>query len=48
MPLRAAFNEAVQAHNRAIAQFPAALVARLAGFRPAGAAARLDERDVGR
>jgi len=43
LPLRTAFNEAVQAHNRAIAQFPAALVARLSGFRPAGAAVRLDE-----
>jgi LemA protein len=42
-PLRGAFNEAAQAYNRAIAQFPASVVARLAGFRPAGAAARLAE-----
>lgn len=31
-----AFNQAVQAHNEAIAQFPALVLARLFSFRPAG------------
>jgi hypothetical protein len=31
------FNDAVAAHNRAVAQFPTVLVAALFGFRPAGA-----------
>ncbi|MFO1194624.1 MAG: LemA family protein [Rhodoferax sp.] len=30
------FNQAVRAHNEAIGQFPALLLARLFGFRPAG------------
>lgn len=34
-PLIAGFNSAVQAYNRAVAQFPAALLARLLGFRRA-------------
>lgn len=40
-PLREAFNNAVFAYNRAIAQFPAALLARAVGFRPAGTLRRL-------
>lgn len=40
-PLREAFNNAVFAYNRAIAQFPAALLARAVGFRPAGSLRRL-------
>lgn len=43
LPLRAAFNEAALAYNHAIAQFPASLIARLAGFRPAGTVSRLAE-----
>lgn len=43
LPLRTAFNDAAQDYNRAIAQFPAAIVARLAGFRPAGTVTRLAE-----
>ena len=43
LPLRAAFNEAAQAYNQAIAQFPAALIARLASFKPAGTVTRLAE-----
>jgi LemA protein len=42
-PLRAAFNEAAQTYNLACAQFPALIIARLAGFRPAGAVTRMDE-----
>jgi hypothetical protein len=34
--LRAAFNETGQAYNEAIAQFPASIIARVTGFRPAG------------
>lgn len=41
VPLRAAFNDAAQAYNQAIAQFPASLLARLVGFRPAGSLIRL-------
>jgi len=33
---RAQFNEASQAYNRAIRQFPTCLIARALGFRPAG------------
>lgn len=40
-PLREAFNNAVFAYNRAIAQFPAAVLARAVGFRPAGILRRL-------
>lgn len=43
LPLRTAFNEAAQAYNQAIRQFPAALLARLSGFRAAGTIARLTE-----
>ena len=43
LPLRTAFNDAAQAYNQAIAQFPALLVARLFGFRPAGTVTRLAE-----
>jgi len=43
LPLRAAFNDAVQAYNQAIRQFPASLMARLFGFRPAGTVTRLAE-----
>ena len=43
LPLRTAFNDAAQAYNQAIAQFPAAVVARLFGFRPAGTVTRLAE-----
>lgn len=43
LPLRTAFNDAAQAYNRAIAQFPASLLARLVGFRPAGSLTRLAE-----
>lgn len=35
LPLTAAFNDAVRAYNAATAQFPAAVMARLCGFRPA-------------
>lgn len=34
-PLVAAFNEAVDQHNRSVAQFPASLLARMWGHRPA-------------
>ena len=37
--LLAAFNEAVRVYNAARAQFPAAVMARLGGFRPAQALA---------
>ena len=43
LPLRTAFNDAVGAYNQAIAQFPASLLARLVGFRPAGTVTRLTE-----
>ncbi len=43
LPLRSAFNEAVQAYNQAIRQFPAALLARACDFRSAGSIARLAE-----
>ncbi|MFV0680417.1 hypothetical protein [Ottowia sp.] len=43
LPLRAAFNEAVQSYNQGIGQFPAWLLARVFGFKPAGALARLAE-----
>lgn len=43
LPLRAAFNEAAQAYNSAIVQFPAALWARLFSFEPIGTVARLSE-----
>ncbi len=43
LPLRTAFNEAAQAYNQAIRQFPAALLARAFGFRAAGTLARLVE-----
>jgi LemA protein len=43
LPLRTVFNEAAQAYNAAIAQFPASLMARLIGFRAAGTATRLAE-----
>jgi LemA protein len=36
-PLRAAFNDAAQAYNRGISQFPALMLARLLGFKPLGA-----------
>lgn len=36
LPLCEAFNQAAWAYNEAIAQFPALLLARLFGFRPAG------------
>ncbi|MGP1517751.1 MAG: hypothetical protein ACTTJV_09050 [Ottowia sp.] len=35
LPLREALNAAILAYNRAIAQFPALLLARLVGFQPA-------------
>lgn len=43
LPLRTAFNEAVQAYNHAIRQFPASLLAWVLGFRAAGSVARLAE-----
>jgi LemA protein len=43
LPLRTAFNEAAQAYNQAIAQFPASVIARLGGFQPAGTVTRLAE-----
>lgn len=43
LPLRVAFNDAAQAYNRGIAQFPASVIARFAGLRPAGQATRLAE-----
>lgn len=43
LPLRTAFNEAAQAYNQAIAQFPAVLLARICGFRAAGTVTRLNE-----
>ena len=43
LPLRAAFNDAAQSYNQAIRQFPASLMARLFGFRPAGTVTRLAE-----
>ncbi len=36
LPLRTAFNDAAQAYNQAIAQFPALVIARLFDFKPAG------------
>jgi LemA protein len=44
LPLRTAFNETAQAYNQAITQFPASIVARVAGFRPAGTVTRLAEK----
>ena len=41
LPLRTAFNDAAQSYNQAIAQFPASLLARLFGFKPAGTVTRL-------
>ena len=38
---RTAFNDAAQSYNQAIAQFPASLLARLFGFKPAGTVTRL-------
>ncbi len=43
LPLRAAFNDAALAYNQGIAQFPAVVVARAFGFRPAGTVTRLAE-----
>ena len=43
LPLRVAFNDAAQAYNQAITQFPASFIARLAGFKPAGTVTRLAE-----
>lgn len=43
LPLRAEFNEAALTYNLAIAQFPAAVIARMAGFKPAGTVTRLAE-----
>ena len=43
LPPRTAFNEAAQAYNQAIAQFPAVLLARASGFRAAGTVTRLAE-----
>ena len=43
LPLRTGFNDAASSYNQAIGQFPALLVARLFGFRPAGTVARLVE-----
>ena len=42
-PLVAAFNAAVQRYNAAIGQFPAALMARLCGFRAAQVLPRIEE-----
>jgi len=42
-PLRNAFNDAAQAYNQAIAQFPASIIARLTGLRPAGTVTRMAE-----
>jgi LemA protein len=42
-PLRATFNQTAQACNEAIAQFPASIIARVAGFRPAGMVTRSAE-----
>lgn len=44
MPLRTAFNDAAAAYNQAIGQFPAWLLARLVGFRPAGSLMRLADK----
>ena len=41
LPLRTAFNDAAQSYHQAIAQFPASLLARLFGFKPAGTVTRL-------
>ena len=41
LPLRTAFNDAAQAYNLAIGQFPASLLARLFNFKPAGTVTRL-------
>ncbi|MBQ6656513.1 MAG: LemA family protein [Ottowia sp.] len=43
IPLRAAYNEAAAAYNRAIAQFPAKLLALATRLRPAGMLTRLAE-----
>ena len=43
MPLRTAFNEAVQLYNQGIAQFPASVIARVFGLKPAGTLTRLAE-----
>lgn len=43
LPLRTAFNEAAQSYNQAIQQFPASIVARLSGLKPAGTVTRLAE-----
>ncbi|HPZ58682.1 LemA family protein [Ottowia sp.] len=43
LPFRTAFNESAQAYNQAVQQFPALLLARLFGFRPAGTVTRMAE-----
>ena len=43
LPFRTAFNEAAQAYNQAVQQFPASVLARLFGFRPAGTVTRMAE-----
>ncbi|MDO5693057.1 MAG: hypothetical protein Q4G70_11375 [Pseudomonadota bacterium] len=43
LPLRTAFNDTAMAYNRALGQFPASVLARLAGFKPAGTITRLSE-----
>ena len=43
LPLRASFNEAVQRYNRGVNQFPAWVLARMFGFKAAGALTRLAE-----
>ncbi len=43
IPLRAAYNDAAAAYNRARAQFPASILAALARMRPAGSLSRLAE-----
>ncbi|MDR2155280.1 MAG: LemA family protein [Burkholderiaceae bacterium] len=40
---RAAFDEAVRTYNQARTQFPASIIARLSGFKPAGTATRIAE-----
>jgi LemA protein len=43
LPFRTAFNEAAQAYNQAIQQFPAWALAKLFGFQPAGTVTRMAE-----
>lgn len=43
MPLRTVYNDAANAYNQAIGQFPAVVVAKLFGFRPAGTLTRLSD-----